>query len=404
MRIGLVIWSLLRIKGGIQRLGIDIAHAMRERGHECVLVYQDAEQAQSRSKPEPVYPVAPEIELLNLEMGNAASIGQARQRLQQSNLDVLCAMFSWNALRWFPALMNNTGIPLLISEHNDPYFIESERWNRYERLACMAGADEIHMLNSHFTASLPQFLHSRLTVIPNPAPGPQPVDWQREKSPRKTLLSVGRLVESSKQFSLLITAFAMLAQEFPDWDLCICGDGDALESYQQLVKKLNLTGRVFLPGKIDDISSYYASAHAFCLPSRYEGFGLVLTEAQSFALPAVGFAACSGVNEIIVHGKNGLLAPEMTAKSLASSLRLILKSAFSRKKMGEEGQKMLDRYAAARVFDAWEALFQKTAMHKNNTRLNVTDFSEEHKATTALHEMLLRSAPGAPLLAKYGVE
>jgi glycosyltransferase involved in cell wall biosynthesis len=389
MRVGFVIWSLFQNKGGLERLGVNLVNAMRKRDHECIVFHQGSGGGF------PLYPLPDGVKTVELALNrhSAGSLRQTQRRLREQGLDVLCAMFSWDDLLWFPALCNNTGIPLLISEHNVPNIIEEERWNRYERLACMAGADAIHLLSNAFLDSLPAFLKERATVIPNPADPPAAVNWERENASRKTLLAVGRLEDGHKQFSLLIQAFALLAPAFPDWDLRMCGDGSDMENYKSLSGALGLARRVRLPGRIDDIDAEYASAHLFCVPSRYEGFGLVTVEAQRFALPAVGFAQCVGVNEIVIHGENGILAPEMNAQSLAASLRILMKNAALRRQMGERGQVLLKRYAPDKIYGSWEKLLEKTARKKGNTNLVFLEQTEEERVTAALREIVSRERP-----------
>jgi glycosyltransferase involved in cell wall biosynthesis len=391
MRIGFVIWSLFRIRGGLERLGANLVHAMRERGHDCVAFHQG-----SGKTGQPLYPLPDNVETADLALHDEVSLRRAKERLCEQNIDVLCAMFSWEDLLWFPALCNNTGIPLLISEHNLPKVIEEERWNRYERLACMAGADAIHLLSHAFTASLPEFLQERVTVIPNPVEPPAAVDWSdREKASRKRLLAAGRLEDGHKQFSLLIQAFALLAPTFPDWDLRICGEGSNKENYKSLLAALGFAQRVSLPGRIDDMDAEYASAHLFCIPSRYEGFGMVTTEAQRFGLAVVGFAACSGVNEVIVHGKSGVLAPEMTAQCLAASLRTLMKNASLRREMGECGQALLSRYTPEKIYGQWETLLAQTAKKKKYTALCFRELNAQEYVIAALQEIVARRHPFA---------
>jgi glycosyltransferase involved in cell wall biosynthesis len=390
MRLGFVIWGLYSTKGGLERFGANLLRTMRERGHECVAFYRDAHKTGRL-----LYPLPADVPAIDLALYDEASILRAKSLLRAHNLDALCAMFSWDSLLWFPALCNNTGIPLLISEHSVPHVIEGERWNRYERLGCLAGADAIHLLNEAFLPSLPDFLRERATVIPNPAEPPAAVDWRRENAPRKRLLAVGRLEDGVKQFSLLIQAFALLASTFPEWDLRICGDGRDGETYGSLAAALELTARVSLAGAVDGMDREYAAAHLFCIPSRYEGFPLALLEAQGFALPAVGFAACAGVNEIIVHGENGLLAPDMNAQNLAASLGILMKNAVLRRRMGERGQALLARYEPQAIYDRWEALLARTAAAKNNTRLTVPPLSERERAELALREIVNRPHPFA---------
>lgn len=389
MKIGMTVWSLYHTQGGIQRLGVNLANAMQQRGHDMVLFYRK----EPYRMPEPIYPLNSGIKTVELTLSNKQTTHKAKKIIQDQNIDLLCAMFSWNELLWFPALLNTTGIPFLISEHSNPQIIEDERWNRYERLACMAGADAIHMLSKAFVSSLPEFLHPRVTVIGNPAPVPQTVDWSREDAPRKRLLAAGRLVDELKQFSLLIQAFALLANQFPEWDLHICGEGQDFQFYAEMIARLNLSSRITLMGKVDDMDKHYASSHIFCMPSRYEGFGLVTVEAQSHALPVVGFSGCSGTNEIVLHGKSGILASEMNAISLSVCLRTLMKNSSLRKKMGTMGQELLGRYGEKKIYDRWEELFSKTALHKNKTQLQFSPASVKERTELALREIITRVEP-----------
>jgi len=389
MRIGFVVWKLCAGKGGLERLGATLVRSMEERGHETVVFCQKNDDLVT-----PVYPIGERSVLIPLGLSDSpALLAEARRLIVDARLDVLCALFSWDALLWFPSLLNNTGVPFLISEHSHPGIIEGERWNRYERRACLAAADRIHLLNNDFRAMLPEFLRKRAVVIPNPAEPPCARDREKGKKEGRRLLGMGRMQENPKQFSLLIHAFSMLAKAFPDWDLWLCGDGDNRGDYLRLAERLNLQDRIHLPGNVEDVDSHYASADIFCIPSRYEGFGLATVEAQRHGLPAVGFAGCSGTNEIIVHEKNGFLAPEMTAASLAETLRPLLFSDALRRKMGECGQQMLERYKKEDILDRWEALLLETAGCKDNTRLRVPSLTDRQASENALAEIVNRKTP-----------
>jgi glycosyltransferase involved in cell wall biosynthesis len=382
MRIGFYTRAIFTNKGGIERLAINLSHAMLQRGHECVIFHHGCGDGV------PVFPLREEVRTCDLALNDSVSLKRAKHLVRQADLDVLCVMTSGDARLWFLNICNNSGIPLLMSEHSSPQHIERFYLVREERLASLAAADGIHLLSRGFLSSLPGFLQDRATAIPNPAPPPVPVNWDKENAPRKRLLAVGRLADLEKQFSILIQAFALLAQEFPDWDCHICGNGEHYEEYAALIRELHLDSRVFLAGAVDDVDAYYASSHLFCIPSAFEGFGFCLVEAQSHGLPAVGFAGCTGVNEIIVHGENGLLAQRMVPSSLAASLRTLMESATLRRGMGERAQEMLSRYDETSIFDQWERMLHKTAAARDHTRLNFPPASEEERAEWNLQELV----------------
>ena len=389
MNLGLVIFGLCTARGGLERVGCDLANAMVERGHKATIYYH----SDPKFPDVPVYPLHRSVAIAGLKLSSSRSLGATRALFLETGLDVLCALFSWDSLLWFPAILNNTGIPFLISEHSNPNVIENERWNRYERLACMAAADRIHVLQDQYREQLPEFLRERTTVIPNPVKPACPVDPERENSPRKTLLAVGRLVDNPKQFSMLIQAFAMLAPAFPDWQVILCGDGPDESSYRQLIDTLGLAGRVILHGRVEDIDSRYAASHLFCIPSRYEGFPLVPLEARRHGLPVVGFAGCSGTSGLVNSGHNGILVDEMSPAGLASGLRILMKNKEMRLGMGANGQKGLEAFAEKTIHDQWEELLLQTAGEKSRTRLMTPGPSEEQRIQAALEEILCREHP-----------
>ena len=389
MRIGLFVWGLYLSKGGTERFTVSLANAMHKRGHSIVLFGQGRPDEDMT----PVFPVAEGISYVNLALSDTASIADTRERLLSQNLDVFCAVYAVDVLLWLYPLLHNTGIPLIVSEHRHPHMMDTVRWNRYERLGCMAGADAIHMLTEQYREDLPSELKEKAVVIHNAAAGPCAIDWKREQNSRKVLLTVGRLLEQDKYFSVLVEAFALLASKFPNWDLHFCGSGLDEDSYRRFATQLGIEDRVVWHGMVDDVDRHYANANVFCIPSRYEGFPLVLLEAQRHGLPCVGFADCGGVNDIIVHGQNGLLAPEVTFQSLAATLGVVMAKESLRKVLGQSATQMLSRYDEKNIFEAWEDLFRTTALQKNKTRLTLPPTPENALAKNALAEILARPIP-----------
>lgn len=365
MNIGIVAWSLFETRGGIERNACNLAEAMIRRGHTVTILYQEP----SLPKARPVYTPPPEAALVGLRLDyGTVDLEPARRRIAEANLDALVAMFSWESLLWFPALVKGTNTRLIISEHSNPELINA-KWNAYERHCCLYAADHIRILLKEFVQAYPEPLHGRITVIPNPAYLDSVPAVRPARKERYTLLGAGRFLEKVKQFSLLIKAFSLLSKAHPQWDLELCGDGPAFAEYKELLTELGLESRTRMPGMVRDLSSHYAAADIFCIPSLNEGFGMVTIEAQHYGLPVVGFAACTGVNSIIVHGKNGLLAEEMTPESLAASLDALMRDHSLRRSLGDQGKNMLERFAPRKVFDAWEELLWSTVRATGPTRI-----------------------------------
>jgi glycosyltransferase involved in cell wall biosynthesis len=398
MHIGIFIYGLCAELGGLQKFGAELAGVMLARGHQVTAFYHWS----AISPPVPASPLASGVRQCALDMSHAdmpanPNFALNRDKLLASDIDVFVPMASTKTFMHHPALVHTTGIPLLMSEHFPPQII-NQGWNPSEHHACLAAADRIHLLLPSFAEQYPEFLRERTRIIPCPV-NLQGFDEKpaQSKPVGNILLSVGRFKEGQKRFSLLIKAFSLLAADFPDWKLVLCGMGKSRELYENLIQSLRLSERVALPGMVPDLTPYYSGSELFCIPSLFEAMPSVLLEAYSFGLPAVGFVTCPGVNENIIHNENGLLAEEMTAESLARQLAVLMGDESLRRKFGQRAKELVSRYDSSGVYDQWEALLEETASCKGATRLQRMGLprTEEEQCLIRLREILCRPAPFA---------
>ena len=105
------------------------------------------------------------------------------------------------------------------------------------------------------------------------------------------------------------------------------------------------------------LARVYQSAHVFCLPTRFEPYGIAFLEAMSFGLPCVGTDAWA-VPEMIADGDTGFLVPVDDVETLADRLLKLLKDPVAARRMGEAGRERSRHFtweaAAARMARALE--------------------------------------------------
>ena len=97
---------------------------------------------------------------------------------------------------------------------------------------------------------------------------------------------VGRFTYA-KNHEFLVQVFASLKQQCPDAKLLLVGEGELEQQIRDKVAELGLQRDVIFTGARSDVAKLYSAMDVFCLPSRYEGFGLVALEAQANGLPVL---------------------------------------------------------------------------------------------------------------------
>jgi glycosyltransferase involved in cell wall biosynthesis len=146
--------------------------------------------------------------------------------------------------------------------------------------------------------------------------------------------------EERKRLDLLLDAMSPFFAQYSGLRLSLIGDGDLRDSLQRQVDDLGIVGRVRFEGVLPatQILARIARAGLLVLPSRSEGWGLVVNEALSVGVPVVLSSAC-GARELIRHEVNGYVFASGDAASLQACLRDFLKS--------KENRLQLRRAAAA---------------------------------------------------------
>lgn len=137
-----------------------------------------------------------------------------------------------------------------------------------------------------------------------------------------TLTFAGRL-STEKNLDALLSALAMINESVPPWRLLIAGDGPERDHLARLVGELGLGDRVQFVGRYDGPRGLKPLAEVtdlFVLPSKTEGFGIVLLEAAAMGRPSL-VTPVGAAGELVRDGVTGFVAGDSTADALADALR-----------------------------------------------------------------------------------
>lgn len=160
----------------------------------------------------------------------------------------------------------------------------------------------------------------RITIAPpgfdRPAVDPTPRD-------PPLVLSVG-LLAPRKGHDVLLSALAQLKDL--RWQAEIVGkthDENHAQALKAQARRLGLDTCVTFVGELppEQLIARFNAASVFALATRYEGYGMVLSEAMMFGLPVV---SCDTGAVGTTVGEAGVLVPPEDALAFASALRRVL--------------------------------------------------------------------------------
>ncbi|HOF61748.1 MAG TPA: glycosyltransferase [Candidatus Latescibacteria bacterium] len=159
-----------------------------------------------------------------------------------------------------------------------------------------------------------------------------------------TVLGYGRLAYQ-KRFDLLIRAAAVLRERRQDFAVTILGSGPEEQMLRQLTNELGLNSVVtFVPFDPNPFS-HVARSDVVVVPSRWENFGTVASEALALGKPVVATTSWTAFPEVLGSDSDGLgIITEDTPEALAEGINTALN-------MPEDGEVISRRKRRAECFD-----------------------------------------------------
>ena len=245
---------------------------------------------------------------------------------------------------------------LVISERNDP-----KRLSRFKSWDVLARklynrADLVTANTRRALDDMSAYVEAeRLAFVPNPLVLTETaVPGNSTTSTAPLILNVGRMVWDKAQ-EVLLEAFALLGDEFPEWRLAVVGDGRLENELHKRAAGLGIYDRIDWHGIVPDPYVFYRNATIFALPSRVEGTPNALLEAMSCGLPVIVSDGAPGPLELVQDGKTGLVVPVNDAPALAAALSRLAKDNGLRNRLGAAARERVSEYDLPRAIAAWES-------------------------------------------------
>jgi len=153
------------------------------------------------------------------------------------------------------------------------------------------------------------------------------------------ILFVGNII-ARKNIDMLLRAFKEI--KYRKSILIIAGFGD-FSQYSRLSEKLEVQNRMIFTGKVNniDLQKLYNICDLFVLPSKLEGFGIVLVEAMVAGKPIVA-TNVGGIPEVVKDKRNGLLVEVNDKEKLAEAMDYFLENPDIASKVGNYNRKYVN--------------------------------------------------------------
>lgn len=159
---------------------------------------------------------------------------------------------------------------------------------------------------------------------------------------------VGRL-SNEKGADVFLRATALVLAEYPNSRFVVVGEGPDRALLKSLMDELNITKKVSLIGRRNDMPGVYASLDLMVSSSRQEGLPMAILEGMASGLPLVA-TAVGDVPTVVADGRTGILVPTENVDLLAAGILKLLQNSDLRASYGIAAKKLIEeKFSAERM-------------------------------------------------------
>lgn len=370
--------------GGLQRVVSNLANQFAENNDVTIAIV-------SYSTEHPYYPLKSNIEISYLNKASLKSFGLVRRAFCKI---LNCRAISWTQLyeecyypkarvqvlqkflekKKFDAVIASSGdVSLLLAktdrtkfdsiligwQHNSfkLYFETSKKYYYGRKKLAQKlykNLDMIVCLTERDANEYKNKLGLRSCCIYNPLSYTSKIVTDVKK---KNIVFVGRLEWEQKGLDYLLKIMDRFYcnDMFQDWSFTIVGDGNDRLRLENELKGKVYRKNIQLVGKTQDVKKYFLDSSICLNTSKWEGFGLVITEAMECGVPVIAFAT-DGPSEIITDGVDGYVIPKYDLNVFTDRLFELVSSYDLRTTMSKEAKRKANRFSMQYIFGQWNTM------------------------------------------------
>ena len=376
--------------GGIARVTINLSELFSDKGNRCRMAYFNAITGQEDGCFEKSICLTPQNQLqILMEQGAWADVFIVQVQMSKAYLYLIPILDS---------IREKSGTKIIYCHHNMPFTevegnnlrylhyllfhsqksflqrIKDSLWCIYSmafpmlavkkiaarRQFVMTHMDMTVLLSDRFVPGLVKYVDldkEKLTGIGNCFTYKDYFSVQYLQQKEKTVLVVSNMTERAKRISTALKIWKLLNNKINDWNLVLVGDGEDLNYYKRLAQKYKLKNISFV-GRQNPLD-YYKKGQILMLTSAYEGFGMVILEAQQMGCVPVVFDSYQSVYDLIDDGRNGILVKNNDYKLFTEKLYSIMTDHEKLFSMAKECLKGNPNFTTDAIWEKWDMLFNK---------------------------------------------
>lgn len=251
------------------------------------------------------------------------------------------------------ALLASEGLPnkVIISERADPARYQLNRYMPYFADKWYPKADMIVFQSESAQAYFQKEIIEKSTVIYNPLNPKLPKPYLGER--RKTIVNFCRLT-SQKNLPLLIDAFELFHQDYPEYILEIWGEGEAEGDVRNYIAQKKLEDVIVLKPFDATLHEKIKDCTMFVSSSDYEGMSNSMLEALAIGIPTICTdCPAGGAKAIIQDYENGLLTPVGNVQALYKAMKKVVDAPELADKLSRNGAKLRDELSVDAIIQKW---------------------------------------------------
>lgn len=178
-----------------------------------------------------------------------------------------------------------------------------------------------------------------------------------------TYLFCGQMI-ARKGLDVLLKSFCQVAQHDPSARLLLVGRKDSATNPWANLPEGAWRQQVEIVGFVapSELPAYFARADVFVLPSRHDGWGVVVHQAAAAGLPLLVSDAVGAVRNLVAEGENGMVVPAGEVEPLVKAMEKLAAQARLRERMSTKSRRLALAITPEKVAQKWVAFVERVAM------------------------------------------